>query len=775
MKVWNTVTGVAGSGKTSFAMDLMERKLREGLKWYEIGFASFSRAACAEGAARAAKITGIDETRLQKDGWFRTLHSCALRATGLSPSIILDHESKDGKEWMSENNLGERGGQPGSHGDFVAAALNWWDKQRSHLVPRWCTDVNRSEAGHTAEMCVSREKPCVFCGETLTDDTRATLGHTEGVVCHHLNSLLRSDLRELMTHNSISIGNIFSNSPEVQLAQECVIRHEPNLNPYRVKSLVRDTRHPECVTMCHQDTVEICSKCLHSQEFRDVTHSLPEILVKLSVSSGEARWGIWEDSNWKLEDIQAYIQVYERSKRLWGKRDFSDLLLQMAGVKVDESTLKFYKSDAERGISPEEVKVWIIDEYQDCSMLLDQAAQVLTEAADEVWALGDGYQAIYGFSGSQAGCYAIREYNAKIRGRGLLLNRTWRNPEPVVEWSEEVVEGVPGFERRGVIAEGDVGSVGLMEWGKFLSLLPLLARTDTLILGRSWWNVMKVKERLDELCIPWRSCQEKQSSRWEAPAKIAVVLVLRGLVEGNLISEHDWRRITDHFPQKVDGEELFVRGTKAKWKKLECSHVPKTGLGGLSEWGATDYFAHFVRSGIWKHDSLLLLDTAMNEYGIDVVRNPGIRIGSIHSVKGLEADNVFCMADSTQKCLTADEYEETCLKYVAITRARRNYRLVVDQVSYARNNPQFWAAPSKYWSFPDEGIGCTEKDQEVFGTPRSTGLEEPGEHFRTEGSPGPDCDPQRSDLLRGDQDREGSDLKNAGEDAAGDLEPWWKF
>jgi hypothetical protein len=239
----------------------------------------------------------------------------------------------------------------------------------------------------------------------------------------------------------------------------------------------------------------------------------------------------------------------------------------------------------------------------------------------------------------------------------------------------------------------------MMESRVLMENVDRLATMDSLVIGRTWFSLEKIKSALDQRGIPWRSCQEKQKSRWEAPVKIAFVLVMRDLRDGKRISEQDWRRITEELPQKWEGMELFKRGEKARWKKLECSQEPKKSLDELVEWGATEFFSVFLREEMWRRDAMLLIDTAIEKYGVDLVREPKIRIGSVHSVKGMEARNVFCMASSTEKSAGGDFYEELFLKYVAITRASLNYRVVVDLVEHARGKPLFLACPKGYWKF----------------------------------------------------------------------------
>ena len=141
----------------------------------------------------------------------------------------------------------------------------------------------------------------------------------------------------------------------------------------------------------------------------------------------------------------------------------------------------------------------------------------------------------------------------------------------------------------------------------------------------------------------------------------------------------------------------------------------------------------------------MLIDTAIEKYGVDLVREPKIRIGSIHSVKGMEARNVFCMATSSEKASKGDFYEELFLKYVAITRSSLNYRVVVDLVEHARGKPLFLACPKGYWQFDntipeDNGETGTEDSGRDCGVGQETAglldLQVPGRAVQFDGSPG---------------------------------------
>lgn len=741
------VTGVAGGGKTSYAMSLIEEKLRDGMKWHEIGYSSFSRAACREAAERAARITGVDVDKLQNEGFFRTIHSAALRLLGVDPKLIIDHESKSGREFLTECLGAQRGGEPGTLAAKVDDALNLWDKMRAQLIPAESVENpcdSRLSQGLTP--CDERSYEChkgglvtVGDGHFARPSRSQVLTQSDVTLCRDALTLYRenkntsSDITKKNFHSEKI--NFVNENKFVNVKTENDRRPSQNdVSPYRGKELARDGHLTETVTT-----------------------------VTLDV-----------------------ISAYERAKKLNGRIDFTDILLKYTGVGVNPD-LSFYQTYQE-GVTVSEIKLWIIDEYQDCSVLLDRVAVRLAEHAQELVLLGDGYQAVYGFSGSERAVFAFREKQAKKEGNRVLLNRSWRNGQNIIDWGEEVLREDREYEERMPFGEGDEGTVGMISIRTLLSECASMADTDTMILSRTWFGLGRVQKVLDELCIPWACCQEKTKSRWEAPIKIAYTLVMRMLKAGEQISEHDWRRVTEELPAKWEAKKLFVHGTKAKWKKAECSMEPKRNLDELEEWGATPYFADFVRTEKWRKDNVLLLDTAIEKYGIDVVRKPGIRLGTVHSVKGMEAENVFCLAASSERVNNgADFFEELSLKYVAITRASRHYRVVVDEVDAARGKPMFLACPKGYWHIDQQmpelnrraNVRNSRAD-EVFELGEDSGTMDVGGEVSgrdpwDQGDAGhPDV---RDGVLPGDrvQVPERSDHGNADLPEKQDLDEWWSL
>jgi len=700
MPVANVVTGVAGSGKTHFAMQIIEDRLRSGVPWISIGFASFSRAACSEAARRASAITGVDADRLQKEGHFRTLHSFAFRGLGLDTKSVLDHDTAAGRNFVAECCGSARGGEPGTLGSKIENALAFWDTCRAKL-----SRLRRSPQDCTSDQIQSPSDGA--CHSHLKNGVPKNPVNSSSVTgCHRLSQLHRDSFFEGENRNH----------EQIRRSEEGFSK---DLQGTQISSEI-NYKSPKC-----RDTVTEGVKIAPY-----VVNSLAKVCHRDFENAVTAR-----DSRDRTMDpgFEMIIRQYEDAKRYSGMLDFTDILMKYAGFDTDSELM--FRNAWPLGSVPAEVDVFLFDEYQDCSALLDRVAERLSESAGELWMLGDKYQSVYAFSGSDHRVFEAREDTAKNEGKRVLLNRSYRNPESVIEWGEEILREDSEYEERKPYSGKFDGSAGMMEAKDFMSYLPLMATTDTMILARTWFALGKVKERLDELCIPWTSCQEKRGSGWESPVKIAIVLTMQALKDGGSISEQDWRRLTENFPANYEGKELFRRGEKARWKKMECKHQNVFALHQVQEWGAGEGFEQFVLDEKWRKDQFLLLSVAIEKWGIDVVRNPRIKIGSCHSVKGMQAENVFCLATSSEKASQSGFWEDLFLKYVTITRASKHYRLVVDLVEHAKGKKLFIAAPRGYWEFDKdlpEGFGENDEIGTGHSKPDNQDAESTSENLRGE-------------------------------------------
>jgi hypothetical protein len=92
------------------------------------------------------------------------------------------------------------------------------------------------------------------------------------------------------------------------------------------------------------------------------------------------------------EEIAAVIDKYERSKRLDGLLDYTDMIARFAGVKFNVYGAPEMTEPV--GDVPEQLRILAIDEAQDSSALVDLVCRRLasSEHIERIWLTGDPYQ-----------------------------------------------------------------------------------------------------------------------------------------------------------------------------------------------------------------------------------------------------------------------------------------------------------------------------------------------------------------------------------------------
>jgi superfamily I DNA/RNA helicase len=129
---------------------------------------------------------------------------------------------------------------------------------------------------------------------------------------------------------------------------------------------------------------------------------------------------------------------------------------------------------------------------------------------------------------------------------------------------------------------------------------------------------------------------------------------------------------------------MLARGIKTGWARQHASKMDVVFPNELEKVGATAPLIASIRSGAWCG----LVDRAegwrrhAELWGEELASNSRIRVGTIHSVKGMEADNVALLTTVAKRVeqgrddCPAQHDEECRVAYVGVTRARRNLYIV---------------------------------------------------------------------------------------------------
>lgn len=387
----------------------------------------------------------------------------------------------------------------------------------------------------------------------------------------------------------------------------------------------------------------------------------------------EAAWKNSSDSALPdLEECRRFVERYELHKRLDGRMDFTDLVGAFAGVRFGFDGCEEAKPIGETPAVP----VWFFDENQDTSPLLHRAELRLIEnpACQWVYVAGDPFQSIYCFAGADHQCF-MRWEAAKQR----IMPQSFRCPKPILELGEEVLRECSDYFDRGIAPADHEGAVEF-EWWSDAVLGQVDPRESWLLIARTNYLANRFVGSLNASAIPW--IPTRGNGGWKHGKKSEAMAALIALQDGHPIEPAEWRRIVEAIPAKCDGAELLTRGTKKLWAEKEYKpESPLCGRGAIGEWGGTQTLIDLIASGGWtelvEHADRFV--QAWRQWGPEAVAASKVRVGTIHSVKGQEADNVMIRAASTKKCSDSDPDEERRVAYVGVTRARKKLVIVKER------------------------------------------------------------------------------------------------
>jgi DNA helicase-2/ATP-dependent DNA helicase PcrA len=374
------------------------------------------------------------------------------------------------------------------------------------------------------------------------------------------------------------------------------------------------------------------------------------------------------------EEVIKRVEQYEAAKRLDHRMDFTDMLERFVGVRnVPKDGPDFC---APEGRVPDEVVGWIFDEAQDASRLLDMACRRLTtgDSCRWAWLLGDPFQVLFSWAGASSKHFMSWDVKEQ-----KVMPRSYRCAAPIFALGERCISGLPDYWDRGIAPADHPGEI--VESDNFEDdLQDLSPAEETLVLARTNRSVGKIAAILDDIGTPYRRVKGKDG----AHTRDVGMGGLWKLQSGQPISGEEWGYIIEMLPSKsLDGREWLVRGSKARWSKGLCDNFDRIYDEDLPRLGVTSDLRAAIGCGKWADlvDGGTKWMAAAKRHGVEAVSKPKIRIGTVHSAKGMEADQVVYLTSIGRRIRESEENdpakwaEERRIEYVAVTRARR--KLVV--------------------------------------------------------------------------------------------------
>ncbi len=320
------------------------------------------------------------------------------------------------------------------------------------------------------------------------------------------------------------------------------------------------------------------------------------------------------------------------------------------------------------------MKVLFVDEAQDMTAMQMKILMLWSSNCDTVVMSGDSNQAIFKFAGASPEVFRDMKYDKKVE-----LKKSYRLSENVLKYSNEIISNSPDRE---LIVFEPREKGGMVERG--CTNIDLKIKGTHMILSRCQYQVRRRVQELLYNHIPFHNPYRVTDLSWNPfKQKIAesVRAYLKFLVDGSTITMEELMSIID----KCTVSKCFVgRGYKKKIQDLskeDQSETYRFDSFDLKNLGFTEGFisgsgnvSEYIKFGSSKTDEMLEFLTHSNRSAFFDI--PKVIVGTIHSVKGGESDNVWVetkLPSNIKRSMSESSESfsgEVRVAYVAVTRAR---------------------------------------------------------------------------------------------------------
>lgn len=358
-----------------------------------------------------------------------------------------------------------------------------------------------------------------------------------------------------------------------------------------------------------------------------------------------------KQSDWPIE-VREFYEVWDGWVQSKDYYDFTGLL---------ETIL-----DIDRCIA---ASVLFVDECQDLTRLQLDIILNWARNIEETYLVGDSDQAIYRFAGGQPEVFRDIRYDEKI-----VLSQSYRVPPAIHAYALKILEGIKDREEAEYLPY--TGGVN----GQVIQILePDLSLDGShMIICRCQFRVYFWMNWLEERGLLWNNPYRPEDLSWNPEATEewkALAAYREFLGEGELPVKQFKAMIK--VARQIGNMQ---RGTKKRVEEMQNSSDLVT-LDTIADLG---FFASFLDESR-SIDEIFNLKSKAGKIAWKYLQGEAkkpIIVGTIHSVKGGEADHVWIDLKRTKKILNAMKLSETArfdemrIKYVAVTRARKTVGMV---------------------------------------------------------------------------------------------------
>lgn len=392
-------------------------------------------------------------------------------------------------------------------------------------------------------------------------------------------------------------------------------------------------------------------------------------------------------------EVIEFGRLWEAWKRGNDAYDFDDLI---------------ERAVAERALPPDDAINFICDEAQDFTMLDMSLVHLWSERMENVLLAGDDDQAIYGFRGGDHRAMSVGFIDdATVR----VLRQSWRVPRAVHGAAVSWVGQLQGrrIEKEYEPRDAD-GAVLLRHDASWENCLPVIREIEkqivedakvhsgnkVMVLASCGYMLKPLCAALRERGIGFHNPYQQEQGAWNplrsgSDSRVTVLDRVLAFLRPNVVVHGEKAAMWTYgelarWTADIRVGTVMARGAKKKILAEDPLGVVDSGL--LSEWflplwDADDWQA--MRSGDIDWFLGALTDSARKRYGlvvrmvqrdpVSVLSKPEVIVGTVHSVKGGEADHVHLFPDLSREGMLAWQRgregadEVVRMFYVGMTRA----------------------------------------------------------------------------------------------------------
>lgn len=332
-------------------------------------------------------------------------------------------------------------------------------------------------------------------------------------------------------------------------------------------------------------------------------------------------------------EFEYFAEAYKEFKKQNGYVDFNDMLIRYLLRPMDHGA-----------------SIIFIDEAQDLSNLQWMVIRQMMEfkRVKEVHIAGDDDQAIYEWSG--ANTHGMAEFEDQFNADRTILSQSWRVPIAVHKKAMQIASTIQNRIDKEYNPRPEVGAVKRMSHFDPTKLAP---GEDVMILCRNYVTRKEIEDELIRFRIPYKN-------------------------EGGMPGLFNSRIANGirAFNKMAAGETI----TKTELDKIYAVADPRTRI----ELDAKE-FTKVLKRGFLR--SLVIPPTLIDFYrDADLTAEPTIKLSTIHSAKGREADHVILHTGLTMKTLNDMDKNpdaEARVWYVGVTRSRETLDILEGDMGYA--------------------------------------------------------------------------------------------